>query len=59
MDWIFDHAPMIGLLFFVVFFTVMAIWVYQPSQKSRFENFANIPFEDTQKEGDSKEARDE
>lgn len=54
MDWLSDHAGMIGLIFFVVFFAIMAIYVYRPKAKQEFENFANIPFEE-----DRKEARDE
>ncbi|HOO50341.1 MAG TPA: cbb3-type cytochrome c oxidase subunit 3 [Alphaproteobacteria bacterium] len=59
MNWLFDHAPMIGLIFFVVFFTVMTIWLYRPSKKKHFENFANIPFSAEHGEKDRKEARDE
>ncbi len=54
MGWISDNAGIIGLLFFVAFFSVMAVWVYQPKSKQKFDNFANIPFEE-----DRKEARDE
>ncbi|MDD3019387.1 MAG: cbb3-type cytochrome c oxidase subunit 3 [Alphaproteobacteria bacterium] len=54
MDWIMDNAPIIGLLFFVAFFMVMVVWVYRPKSKKKFDNFANIPFEE-----DRKEARDE
>jgi len=54
VEWLYDHAPVIGLLFFVAFFAVMTVWVYRPNAKQKFEHFANIPFEE-----DRKEARDE
>lgn len=50
MDWLFNYAPIIGLLFFVVFFAVMAVWVYRPKAKDKFEHFANIPFEEDSEE---------
>lgn len=54
MDWLANNATLIGLLFFVAFFSVVAFVVYRPKSKEKFEQFANIPFDE-----DRKEARDE
>jgi cbb3-type cytochrome oxidase subunit 3 len=46
MDMIFDYAPIAGLLFFFVFFVVVAVKVCRPSQAEKIQSFANIPFEE-------------
>ncbi len=46
MDMIYEYAPIAGLIFFVVFFAGVLIYVGRPSQKSRIEGYANIPFEE-------------
>lgn len=46
MDWITHHAPIIGLLFFVCFFTLMVFWVFRPGAGQNYEHDANIPFEE-------------
>lgn len=54
MDWLVQHAPMIGLLIFVVFFAAVAVWVYAPGSSDKFKKYSNIPFDE-----DHEEARDE
>ncbi len=34
---------LIGLLFFFVFFCVVAIWTYRPGGKSVYKKFGDIP----------------
>ncbi len=46
MDWLYHHAPVIGLLFFVIFFTGMAIWVFRPVTKKTYGDYAQIPLND-------------
>jgi cbb3-type cytochrome oxidase subunit 3 len=36
-------APLIGLLFFFVFFVSIAIWAMLPSNKTRLQTHADIP----------------
>lgn len=49
-DWVVHHAPLIGLLFFFMFFVGMAAWVYRPGAKAKYQSFASIPFEETKDE---------
>ncbi len=46
MDWIADHSPIIGLIFFVVFFSGVLVWVMNPHQKRKLEEHATIPFKE-------------
>jgi cbb3-type cytochrome oxidase subunit 3 len=46
MDFIFDFAPVVGLLFFFAFFVAVAVKVCRPSQKEKIQAYANIPFEE-------------
>lgn len=46
MDMVFDYAPVVGLLFFFIFFVVVTVLVCRPSQKAKIQSFANIPFEE-------------
>lgn len=41
-----EHAGMIGLLFFFIFFTATALWVYRPGKKEHYQHFADIPFKE-------------
>lgn len=43
MDWITHHAALLGLLFFFIFFVVMAFWVYRPGAKDSYKHDAHIP----------------
>ncbi len=45
MDFIFDNATLIGLLFFFAFFVVMAVWVFRPGAKKKYQNKADIPLQ--------------
>ncbi len=46
IDFIAQHAGMIGLLFFFVFFSVATLWVFRPGAKKIYTQHANIPFEE-------------
>ncbi len=46
MDFIVHHAPVIGLIFFLVFFAGVLVYVGRSSQKAKIESYANIPFEE-------------
>ena len=37
-----------ALLLMVASFTLLAVWVYHPRQKARWERMAQIPLNDTQ-----------
>jgi cbb3-type cytochrome oxidase subunit 3 len=42
---------LIGLLFFFVLFTGIAIWAYQPKRKQEIEELKNIPLRDEDDHG--------
>lgn len=44
IDWLAQHAGMIGLLLFVTMFLIFAAWAYAPSNKERMKQDAEIPF---------------
>ena len=46
MDDVYHYAPIVGLLFFFLFFVAVAIQVCRPSQGKKIEGYANIPFEE-------------
>ena len=50
MDWISEYAGIIGLLFFVTFFTLVTLWVYRPGAKKSYQDRANIPLEESNDE---------
>ncbi len=39
-------AGTIGLLFFFVFFVVMALWVFRPGSKEKYKSDAKIPLKE-------------
>lgn len=42
-----QHAGLIGLLFFFVFFCAIALWVMRPGSKKIYQSSAAIPFKET------------
>jgi cbb3-type cytochrome oxidase subunit 3 len=44
MNFIFEHAPSMSLIFFFSIFLAVAYRAYRPSMKSRMEAHALIPF---------------
>jgi cbb3-type cytochrome oxidase subunit 3 len=46
MDSFITHAPTIGLLFFFVLFTGIAVWAYKPSNKNTLQQLGAIPLKD-------------
>ena len=44
MSWLAENATIVGLLFFFSFFVLMALWTYLPRNKTKIENYGNIPF---------------
>lgn len=47
LDFVTTHAGLIGLLFFFVFFTLMALWVFRPGAKKSYQDHADIPLKET------------
>ena len=43
MDWLTEHAGLIGLLFFFCLFMVIALWTYRPGAKASYQKNADIP----------------
>lgn len=41
-----QNAGVIGLLFFFIFFTLMAVWVYRPGAKQTYARHADIPLKE-------------
>lgn len=35
-----------GLLFFFIFFTCMALWIFRPGSKEKYQNDAKIPLKE-------------
>ncbi len=50
IDWLSHNAPMIGLLFFFIFFVLMALWLYRPGAKGLYQSHASIPLEESKDE---------
>lgn len=46
MDFISQHAGLIGLVFFFLFFCIVALWVYRPGGRQTYQDYAKIPLED-------------
>lgn len=44
MDWLFENAGLVGLVFFVSIFTGIVIWAFQPGRKETLESYKYIPF---------------
>jgi cbb3-type cytochrome oxidase subunit 3 len=43
IDFLAINAGMIGLLFFFIVFSGVAVWAFLPSQKEKIENHKYIP----------------
>lgn len=43
MNFIYEHAPTTGLIFFFVFFLWVAYSTYRPSVKKQMQDYALIP----------------
>lgn len=43
IDWIATNSGIIGLIFFLVFFVLTALWVYRPGSKQSYQLKALIP----------------
>jgi cbb3-type cytochrome oxidase subunit 3 len=46
MDLIVAYAPVVGLLFFFLFFLGVAFYAYRPSQKQALQSHAFIPLKE-------------
>ncbi|MCB1651474.1 MAG: cbb3-type cytochrome c oxidase subunit 3 [Alphaproteobacteria bacterium] len=46
IDWVSQHAGVIGLLFFFSFFVLAALWIYRPGSKKNYQEQANIPLKE-------------
>lgn len=53
IDFLADHAGLIGLLFFFIFFCAIALWVMRPGSKQAYKNSASIPFKEDDHESRS------
>jgi cbb3-type cytochrome oxidase subunit 3 len=42
-----DNAPVIGLVFFFVFFAAVLAYLLQPNAKKKLEKYGNIPLENS------------
>ena len=43
MDYLAQHAGVIGLLFFFVVFCTIALWAFRPANKTTIESYKYIP----------------
>lgn len=46
LDFLRDHAGMIGLLFFFIVFVGVALWAFLPSQKQKLESYKFLPLQE-------------
>lgn len=46
MDFLSDHAGLIGLLFFFIFFLGVLLWVYRPGTNKLYAQQAQIPLKE-------------
>ena len=44
IDFLSQHAGLIGLIFFVVVFLIMLAFVFRPGSKKIYKSHGNIPF---------------
>jgi cbb3-type cytochrome oxidase subunit 3 len=47
MTALLDSAPVIGLIFFFVFFVGVLVYVFKPGAKKKMEMYGNIPLENS------------
>lgn len=47
MDVFLDNLPVIGLLFFFVFFLGVLIYILKPGAKQKLQKYGNIPLENS------------
>lgn len=50
MNFIYEHAPTSGLIFFFLFFIWVAYSAYRPSAKKKMESHAAIPLKESEYE---------
>lgn len=43
IDFISQNAGVIGLVFFVMVFAIIAFWAFRPGSKETIESYKNIP----------------
>lgn len=46
MNWLYEHAPVIGLLFFVFVFAAVLLWTFRPGSGNLHRSHARIPLEE-------------
>ncbi len=49
IDFIIKNSPIIGLLFFITVFCVVAINLLLPKNKKKYQDYSKIPFKDEQR----------
>ena len=47
MDWLAAHGQVVVLLVFFFFFIGYGVWALWPSNKKKFERYANIPLKES------------
>lgn len=47
IDYLLKHLPVLGLIFFFIFFVGVMIYVLRPSAKKTLQQYANIPLENS------------
>ena len=44
-----EHAGLIGLLFFFIFFCAVTAWTFRPGARKHYDNIGRIPLEETER----------
>lgn len=46
MTWLYEHTPVIGLLFFIFVFATVLFWTFRPGSGKHHQAHARIPLEE-------------
>lgn len=46
IDWIAHHAPVMGLLIFLIFFIGAIAWTFRPGAREQYRQHGHIPFKE-------------
>lgn len=50
MDWLADHAALVGLVLFFTIFLIVVGWAFFPGNKKKFERYGKIPLKENRDE---------
>lgn len=48
IDFMTNHAALIGLVFFFLFFCAVGLWTFRPGARSSYQKYARLPLEENE-----------